>query len=170
MNHQEATLWDALLALSREVGDMLRNRGITLATAESCTGGLVGHVVTEIPGSSDYFVGGVISYSNEVKHRVLNVPQEILNTVGAVSPECARAMAHGVRRLLAADIAVSITGIAGPSGGTPEKPVGLTYFHIVGPDAEWGEHHVWPGDRHENKLASARNALEMVRAYLSRHT
>ncbi len=169
MNSEDDMLWEDLLALSREVGDMLREQGLTLATAESCTGGLVGHIVTEIPGSSDYFVGGVISYSNDVKHRILGVPQEILDTVGAVSPECARAMAHGARNLLRADIAVSITGIAGPSGGTPEKPVGLTYFHIVGPDAEWGEHHVWQGNRHENKLASARNALEMVRAYLSRH-
>ncbi len=161
--------WDEVLNLSREVGVLLQERGMTLATAESCTGGLVGHLVTEIPGSSHYFVGGIISYSNAVKHHVLHVPQEILDTVGAVSPECARAMAHGARRVLNADIAVSITGIAGPSGGTPEKPVGLTYFHIVGPDAEWGEHHIWQGNRHENKLASARNALLMVRAYLLHH-
>ena len=161
--------WDEVLNLSREVGVLLQERGLTLATAESCTGGLVGHLVTEIPGSSHYFVGGIISYSNAVKHHVLHVPQEILDTVGAVSPECARAMAHGARRVLNADIAVSITGIAGPSGGTPEKPVGLTYFHIVGPDAEWGEHHIWQGNRHENKLASARNALLMVRAYLLHH-
>ena len=107
--------------------------GPTLATAESCTGGTVASRITSLSGSSAYFLGSVVSYSNEVKHNVLGVPQQVLDERGAVSPECARAMAIGVRRLMGSDIAVSTTGIAGPAGGTTRKPVGLVYIGIAAP-------------------------------------
>ncbi len=155
-----------VVALSREVGAGLRESGKTLATAESCTGGLVGHLITEVPGSSHYFLGGVVAYHNDVKHRILGVKQETLDTVGAVSAECAKEMAQGIRRLVHADIGVSVTGIAGPTGGTPEKPVGLTYIHLSAPDCEYGEVFVWKGGRHENKWASARAALRLVLRFL----
>lgn len=153
--------------LTTQVGQLLREKGQTLATAESCTGGLVGHLITEIPGSSDYFVGGIIAYSNDVKERVLGVSRHTLVEHGAVSGECAQEMARGARERLTADIAVSITGIAGPGGGTPEKPVGLTYIHLSAPDCEHGERYIWQGTRSENKLASARAALTLVHRYLT---
>lgn len=122
-----------------ETPDLQLNRllasrsGPTLATAESCTGGTVASRIASHAGSSAYFLGGVVSYSNPVKHNVLGVSQAVLDERGAVSPECARAMAIGVRRLIGSDIAVSTTGIAGPGGGTPRKPVGLVYIGIATP-------------------------------------
>ena len=122
-----------------EAPELLLNRllaersGPTLATAESCTGGTVASRITSLSGSSAYFLGGVVSYSNAVKHDVLGVPQSVLDERGAVSPECAQAMAAGVRKLIGSDIAVSTTGIAGPEGGTTRKPVGLVYIGIATP-------------------------------------
>ncbi len=162
MNISDAALMD----LASQVGRVLRERGLTLAVADRCTGGLLGHWITEVPGSSAYFLGGVIAYSNEAKHRWLGVPREILERFGAVSPECARAMAQGVRGRFQADLGVSVTGIAGPTGGTPEKPVGLTYIHLATPNGEVGERHVWSGSRHENKRASVAAALQLVLKYL----
>jgi PncC family amidohydrolase len=134
-----------------------------VATAESCTGGLIGHLLTEIPGSSAYVAGGAITYSNAAKARVLGVPHELLLRVGAVSAEVAQAMAQGARALYAADIAVAVTGIAGPGGGLPHKPTGSVYLHVSGPDGwERGEYHVWPFDRSGNKLQSAVRGLEMI--------
>ena len=115
---------------------LCRERGLTLATAESCTGGLVAARLTSVPGSSDVFLGGVVSYANEVKARALGVPEEVLREHGAVSAETAAAMAAGARARLGADVAVAVTGIAGPGGGTAEKPVGLVYLHASGPDGE----------------------------------
>lgn len=157
---------EELLSLATRVGTLLRQRGWTLAVAESCTGGLLGHWVTEVPGSSTYFVGGIIAYSNEAKHRWLGVPTEVLQRFGAVSSECARAMAEGARSRFGATVALSITGIAGPTGGTPEKPVGLTYIHLATPEGGVGERHIWPGTRHQNKRASAAAALDLLRRYL----
>jgi PncC family amidohydrolase len=149
------------------VGEKLLARGLVLATAESCTGGLIGDLLTNVPGSSNYYWGGVISYDNQVKNGVLGVPQEILDTVGAVSRECAIAMAHGVLKLIGANVAVSVTGIAGPGGGTPDKPVGLVYIAVVdGQGYEVCERHVWDADREGNKELSARRALQMVLEYL----
>jgi PncC family amidohydrolase len=148
------------------IGPLLRSRGLTVATAESCTGGLIGSLLTDVSGSSDYYLGGVISYSNEVKRAVLGVQEETLNTAGAVSRETALQMAHGVRCLLEADYALAVTGIAGPNGGTRDKPVGLVYIALVGPDVERCERHVWAGDRQENKMASARRALQMLIEHL----
>jgi PncC family amidohydrolase len=153
--------------LENRVGEKLRSRGLTLASAESCTGGLVGHRLTNVPGSSDYYRGGVISYDNQVKQAVLQVPSNVLETVGAVSEACALAMAQGVRRLLGTSLAVSTTGIAGPGGATPDKPVGLVFVGLV--DAKGFaqcECYVWAGDRETNKALSAEAALKMVERYL----
>lgn len=158
---------DNIVLLARAVGELLQQSGKTLGTAESCTGGLVGHLITEVPGSSAYFQGGIIAYSNEVKQRILGVRRETLERAGAVSAECAAEMAQGARRVLGVDIAVSITGIAGPSGSTPEKPVGLTYIHLSAAGYEQGERHVWSGNRRENKERSAEAALRLVLRYLS---
>src|SRR3712207_5216894 len=117
--------------LAQHVGAQLQRRQLTVATAESCTGGLIGHLLTEIAGSSAYFMGGVIAYSNAVKHSLLDVPEATLAAVGAVSEETARAMAQGVRARLHTDIGIATTGIAGPGGGTPQKPVGLVYIAVA---------------------------------------
>jgi nicotinamide-nucleotide amidase len=124
----------AVIALEEAVGRLLAERG--LAVAESCTGGLIAHRLTNAPGSSRYFLGGVVAYANEVKERVLGVRPGTLREDGAVSREAALEMARGVRRLLGADIAISATGIAGPTGGMPEKPVGLVYVALAAEDFE----------------------------------
>ncbi len=150
----------------KRLGDLLRSRGMTIATAESCTGGLIAHLLTNVPGSSDYYLGGVVAYANEVKRELLGVQGETLAAVGAVSREVALQMARGVRRLLRADYALAATGIAGPGGGTPTKPVGLVYLALVGPGVERCERHVWTGDRLSNKVNSARRALSMLVEHL----
>ncbi len=148
------------------LGELLRARGLTVATAESCTGGLISHLLTNVPGSSDYYLGGVVAYANDVKRELLGVNDATLRTVGAVSREAALQMARGVRRLLGADYALAVTGIAGPGGSTPGKPVGLVYIALTGPGVERCERHVWDGDRLSNKLKSARRALSMLVEHL----
>jgi PncC family amidohydrolase len=123
-------------------------------------------VLTDIPGSSDYFLGGVIAYADSVKRSVLGVRPGTLSVLGAVSEETAIQMARGARRLLNADYALSVTGIAGPSGGTRQKPVGLVYIALIGPGVERCERHVWQGDRLANKRASARRALQILIEHL----
>jgi PncC family amidohydrolase len=155
---------DALEAAARRLGQALVERGWQMAAAESCTGGLVGHVITQVPKSSEHFLGGIVSYSNAVKSELLGVPESLIDDVGAVSAEVAEAMAAGTLRAFpAASIAVSVTGIAGPDGGSEEKPVGLTY---VGAAIRNGramlERHQWPFDREGNKRASALAALELA--------
>ena len=135
---------------------------LTVATAESCTGGLVAHVLTEVPGSSAYLRGGIVAYSNEVKAGVLGVPEDILLAHGAVSAQVAVAMAEGARRVLGTDLAVSVTGVAGPDGGSAEKPVGLVYVAVAGPGLPVVRRYHWLGDRSQNKRASARAALELL--------
>jgi PncC family amidohydrolase len=152
------------------IGLLLRHRGATVVTAESCTGGLIGNLLTNVSGSSDYFLGGVIAYSNEVKRNVLGVREETLATLGAVSAETAIEMAHGARRLLGADYVLSVTGIAGPAGGTAEKPVGLVYIAMVGPDVERCDRRVWQQDRLGNKRQSAEYALQMLIEHLAERT
>ncbi|MCP3968028.1 MAG: CinA family nicotinamide mononucleotide deamidase-related protein [Lentisphaerae bacterium] len=117
-----------LLSLPQDISCLLKERNMTFATAESCTGGMIGASITDLPGSSDIFLGGIISYANEIKHHLLGVPQEILDNKGAVSHECAEAMVRGATKALKTNAAIAVTGIAGPSGGTPEKPVGLVYI------------------------------------------
>jgi PncC family amidohydrolase len=153
---------DPLIGLAQRLQGICLGRGLTVAVAESCTGGLLGHVITEVSGSSGYFLGGPIAYSDAAKQALLGVPAEVLQAHGAVSAQVAIAMAHGARERLASDIAVAITGIAGPEGGTPAKPVGLTYVAIVDAAGDDVRRHVWTGDRAENKIASARAALEIL--------
>ena len=155
------------IALAARVGEKLRRRGLTCATAESCTGGLIGHLMTEIPGSSNYFVGGAVVYSYAAKESVLGVDHATLLAEGAVSAPIAQQMAQGALRLYAAGVAVAVTGIAGPGGGLPGKPSGTVYLHVSAADGyERGERHVWTSDRSGNKLLSAVRALEMIEAYL----
>ena len=133
-----------------------------MGTAESCTGGLIGHTLTSLAGSSEYYRGGVISYSNELKSSLLDVSPATLEHHGAVSAQAAVAMAEGARARLAWDDAVSVTGVAGPGGGTAAKPVGLTYVAVAGPEAHEVRRHQWSGDRAQNKERSAAAALELL--------
>ena len=152
--------------LEAQVGQLLRTAGLKVATSESCTGGLVGHRLTEVPGSSDYFLGGVIAYAYEAKVALLGVSWETLNTYGAVSRETVLEMARGARRVLAADLAVSVSGIAGPAGAQPTKPVGTTWVGLCAPDGEWARLFVFSFDRTGNKAASAEAALQLLLDYL----
>ncbi|MBN2256803.1 MAG: CinA family protein [Anaerolineaceae bacterium] len=149
------------------IGDILRERKLTLAVAESCTGGLLGSLLTDVPGSSEYFLGGIIAYAYGAKENLLGVRHETLWQFGAVSRETVLEMARGVRRSFAADIGVSITGIAGPGGGMPNKPVGLAWIGLCTYDGEWSKSFQWNGDRHENKISSARAALQVIHDYLN---
>ncbi len=157
-------------SLSQLIGNLLRARGLKLATAESCTGGLLGDRLTAVPGSSDYFLGGVIAYAYQAKTVLLGISPEFLLTHGAVSEETARAMARGVRERLSADIAIGITGILGPGGGLPNKPVGLVYIALLADDADLCAKFIGSGSRIENKESSADAALEMLKEYLERVT
>lgn len=147
--------------------DMCRTQGLTLATAESCTGGLIGARLTAIAGSSDVFVGGVVAYSNEVKERQLGVPAGLLEEHGAVSAEVGASMAAGARRKLGADLAVADTGIAGPGGGTAEKPVGLVFLAIESPFGDSIERFLLPGDREAVRARACALALHLVRRHLA---
>ena len=149
--------------------DLCRERGFTLATAESETGGMVAQRLTAIPGSSDVFRGAVVAYSNDVKLAELSVPKDVLERHGAVSAETAAAMAEGARERLGADVAVAVTGIAGPGGGTPEKPVGLVYLHAAGPDGELALDLDIPGGRESVRSRSAAAALHLVRRLLAQN-
>jgi competence/damage-inducible protein CinA-like protein len=148
---------------------LCRARGMTLATAESCTGGMVAERVTSVPGASDVFAGSVVSYSNSSKHHLLRVPIELLERHGAVSAEVAAAMASGARMQLRSDVAVAVTGIAGPDGGTPDKPVGLVYLHGETPDAERGRELNLPGDRDQIRRRSTVAALHLLRTLLTQN-
>ncbi len=143
--------------------DLLRARGFTLATAESCTGGLVAARLTDVPGASDVFLGAVVAYSNEVKAAQLGVPEDVLAAHGAVSEQAAAAMAHGARARLGADVAVAVTGVAGPGGGTETKPVGLVHLHAAGPSGELARRLDFPGDRATIRQRAAVAALHLVR-------
>jgi len=154
----------ALDEAARGLGRALVRRGWQMAAAESCTGGLVGHVITQVPRSSDHFLGGIVSYSNAAKEELLGVPAGLLERTGAVSAEVAEAMTAGVlERFPVARLAVAVTGIAGPDGGSAEKPVGLTYVAVAlrdGPAVV--ERHTWSHDRDGNKRASALAVLELA--------
>jgi len=145
------------------VGNALREAGATVAVAESCTGGLIASRITDVPGSSDYFLGGVVAYANEIKQRVLNVPHDTLVEHGAVSEPTALAMATGARRLYGSDYAVATTGIAGPGGGTEEKPVGLVYIAVADSEGTVCLEQNWPGTRDQFKRRVSQNALNMLR-------
>lgn len=142
--------------------------GLTVATAESCTGGLLGDALTDVAGSSGYYLGGVVAYADATKASLLGVGAEILAAHGAVSAQAARAMAEGVRARLGADLAVAVTGIAGPGGATADKPVGLVYVAVAGPGGTEVHRRRWGGTRAENKAASAAAALDLLHARAAR--
>ena len=147
---------------------LARARGLTLATAESCTGGMVGARLTGVPGASDVYAGGVVAYSDTVKAGQLGVPEDVLERHGAVSAETAAAMAQGARTVLRADVAAAVTGVAGPGGGTPEKPVGLVFVHVEGPDRHEARRFELPGDRESVRARATAYALHLFRRVLSR--
>ncbi len=149
--------------LEEKVGDLLRKKSLTLATAESCTGGLIGHRLTQVSGSSDYYKEGFVVYSNEAKVKRLGVEPRLIETFGAVSEPVAEAMAQGVCRVTGADIGVSVTGIAGPSGGSDLKPVGLTYIAVHDRSGTYCRKFIFTQDRGRNKESSAQAALNLVR-------
>ncbi len=148
------------------VGQLLLKHKRTLALAESCTGGLIGHRITDVPGSSEYFVGGIVAYSYDAKEHLLGVQHNTLYDHGAVSAETAIEMARGARRTLGTDIGLSVTGIAGPGGGLPGKPVGLAYICLSARNFERVEKFVWDKDRAGNKWESSEAALQMLLEYL----
>ena len=153
-------------ALEVRIGQALIERHLTLAVAESCTGGLIGHRLTNVPGSSTYFLGGVIGYSYDAKERLLGVSHDTLYDFGAVSEQTVREMARGARRALGADIAVAVTGIAGPGGAMPGKPVGLTWIALSARDTDEARQFTWSGNRETNKAQSADAALSLLAGYL----
>lgn len=152
---------------AQAVIDLCRERSWKLATAESCTGGLVGAALTTLAGASDAYVGGVIAYANDVKRAQLGVPDETLRAYGAVSAETAVSMAAGARRALSADVAVSVTGVAGPGGGTAEKPVGLVYIAVESPDGELTEELQLDGDRDSIRIDATSAALRLLQRHLT---
>lgn len=162
-----------VLALAARINQLLvapagGQAPLTVATAESCTGGAVAAALTSLAGSSDYVMGGIVSYSNDAKATLLGVSREILSARGAVSPECAREMAAGARRALGTDLAVSTTGIAGPGGGTARKPVGLVYIAVADRDGATAIEHHFPGDRAQVTSAATQEALAMLLAHIER--
>ena len=152
--------------LSREIGELLRQEGLTLGAVESATGGLISHAITNISGSSDYYQGSVTSYSNKIKMRVIGVKADTLKKHGAVSSQVAEEMASGGLKLLGVDICIADTGIAGPGGATKDKPVGLFYLGLASKDGVFTQKHIFSGDREQNKRSAAEAALQWLREYL----
>jgi nicotinamide-nucleotide amidase len=148
------------------LGEILRARSLKLATAESCTGGLIADRLTDVPGSSEYFLGGIVAYAYEAKVALLNVSWDTLQAYGAVSRETVLEMARGACKALGSDIAISVSGIAGPGGGLPGKPVGTTWIGLVAREGEWARKFVWDGNRRENKQLSVDAALKFLLDYL----
>ena len=150
------------MTVAENLVELYKSSGKTCATAESCTGGGIGAAITSVAGSSEVFLGGVISYANEVKRDVLGVAAQVLDEYGAVSSETAAQMAEGARRLTKADVAVAVTGIAGPGGGSAEKPVGLVWFGLATADGVRTEKAIFPGDREKVRSATVTHALGML--------
>jgi len=158
------------------IGKLLRAANLKLALAESCTGGLVSHRITNVPGSSEYYLGSVTGYSDEAKRLILNVDPVTLVQYGAVSRETVLEMADGVRKIFAGSeiplervIGMSVSGIAGPGGGMPEKPVGLVWIGLSAADGHWAWRYLWSGDRVKNKELSAQQLLDLLGSYLNRN-
>ena len=156
----------AIYQLAESTINLFRDAGKTIGTVESCTGGLVAGALTEVPGSSDVFVGGVIAYANRIKNEQAEVPKGILTAHGAVSEDTARAMAIGGKRRLNIDVVVAVTGVAGPEGGSNEKPVGLVHIAAAGPHGVLHQRHLFSGDREAIRIASVEGALQLARAAL----
>jgi len=155
------------MSLEQEIGNLLRQKGLTLGVVESASGGLISHRITNVPGSSDYYKGSITAYSNEVKIKVAGLREDTINRYGAVSPQVAEEMAQGGRKTLAADICLADTGIAGPSGATPGKPVGLFYIGLSHRAGTYSQKHIFHGDREQNKQSAAEAALSWLKEYLS---
>jgi len=152
--------------LEQDVVSLLCQRGLTLGVVESATGGLLSHLITNVPGSSNCYLGAITSYSNQAKINLVGVSEESINRHGAVSPQVAKEMAQGGRRVLGADICVADTGIAGPGGATTEKPVGLFYIGLSQKGGTFSQKHIFTGSREENKRLAAETALSWVKEYL----
>lgn len=150
----------------QEVGNLLRQKGLTLGVVESASGGLISHLITNVAGSSDYYRGSVTAYSNEVKIKVVGVREETISQYGAVSAQVVEQMAQGGRQVLGADICLADTGIAGPGGATPTKPVGLFYIGLAHQAGTYSQQHHFQGSREQNKLAAAEKALSWLQEYL----
>ena len=157
-----------MAAIEYEIGELLSSKGLTLGTVESATGGLISHLITNVPGSSDYFKGSVVSYANETKTNVIGVKEDTIKEHGAVSSQVAEQMAAGGRKLLNVDICIADTGIAGPGGATPGKKVGLFYLGFATKNGAFSRKHQFHGTREENKRDAALTALEWVKEYLLR--
>jgi len=155
-----------MVSLEQEVGNLLRQKGLTLGVVESATGGLISHRITNVPGSSDYYKGSVTAYSNEVKIKIVGVKEETINRYGAVSSQVAEEMAEGGRKVLAVDICLADTGIAGPGGATQGKPVGLFYLGLSHQAGTYTRKHTFRGDRGQNKQGAAEAALDWLEEYL----
>ena len=151
-----------------EIGHRLAKHRKTLAVAESCTGGLLAQRITDVPGASAYFRGGIVAYSNEAKEALLGVPRDVLAAHGAVSAQCAQAMAEGARTRFGSDFALATTGVAGPSGGTATKPVGLVYVALASPTGTWVAEHRFQGSRQENRWSACEAAFALLLQHLSR--
>jgi PncC family amidohydrolase len=155
-----------MAAIEKEIGDLLRHYGLTVGTVESGTGGLISHMITNVPGSSDYFKGAIVSYANETKMKVIGVKPDTLKRFGAVSQQVAEEMAKGGKKVLNVDICLADTGIAGPGGATPGKAVGLFYLGMANKEGVFTRKHEFHGSRLENKQSAAEAALKWLREYL----
>jgi len=155
-----------MASLEQEIGNLLRQKGLTLGMVESATGGLISHLITNVPGSSDYYKGSVTSYTNEVKIKVVGVKEATINKYGAVSPQVVEEMALGGRKILAVDICLADTGIAGPAGATPGKPVGLFYIGLSHQAGTYSQKYNFRGNRGQNKQDAAEAARGWVKEYL----
>jgi len=153
-------------SLEQDVVNLICRKGLTLGVVESATGGLISHLITNVPGSSDCYKGSITSYSNEVKIKVVGVKEDTLNKYGAVSHQVAEQMAEGGRKLLAADICIADTGIAGPTGATPWKPMGLFYIGLSHQGGTYTQKHEFQGNREENKRSAAEAVLGWLKEYL----
>jgi len=153
-------------SIEQEIGNLLRQKGLTLGVVESATGGLISHLITNIPGSSDYYKGAITAYSIETKIKVVGVKEDTINQYGVVSHQVAEEMAKGGRKILATDICLADTGIAGPSGATPGKPVGLFYLGLSHKGETFSQKHSFQGSREQNKRDAAQTALNWLREYL----
>jgi len=155
-----------MASLEREIGNLLRQKGLTLGAIESATGGLISHLITNVPGSSDYYKGSVTAYSNEIKVKVVGVKEATLKRYGAVSAQVAEEMAQGGRKVLAVDICMADTGIAGPTGATPGKPVGLFYIGLSHKTGTYNRKHIFQGTRQQNKRSAVEAVLSWLKEYL----
>lgn len=156
-----------MASLEQEIGNLLRQKGLTLGAVESATGGLISHLITNVSGSSDYYKGSITAYSNEIKIKVVGVKADTINKYGAVSHQVAEEMAEGGRRVLASDICLADTGIAGPTGATPGKPVGLFYIGLSHRGGTYSQKHCFQGNREQNKHTAAEAALGWLKEYLT---